>query len=200
MGYINPKDFFDATELRAIVCTSSEGDRFVEFYDRLNEANTVLSFPAVFSRDNIHDGNVNPYIFMLEEYEPKRYRVINRDFIGMPIIQSVEEYTGLDETCCVVNKNYIYIYCDWCFIKRVKLKHSLDEVSLGIVDNKYITIVIDDSETFADFNDYKYFRDLCVCEIYDKSYDFTGEFDEYYNECDNAEAAYMTVYEEFINK
>jgi len=82
----------------------------------------------------------------------------------------------------------------------VKLEHSLDEASLGIVDNKYITIIIDDSETFADFDEYKYFRDLCVCEIDGKSYDFTGEFDGYYNECDNAEAAYMAVYREFINK
>lgn len=149
MRYINPKDFFDAMELRAVVCTSSEGERFVEFYNRFNEENNIVSFPAVFSGNDIHDGDANPYLFMLEEYEPKRYRVINRDSIGTPIYQmSVEEYTGFDEACCIVKNGYVSLELEDAVLQRLKLENP-DDAPEGMVENSNITIRIDDGDTWA---------------------------------------------------
>lgn len=117
----------------------------------------------------------------------------------------MKEYNGLDNQYCVVNKNYVYLYNDDGLLERIKLITPIDVPSKGIVDNDNIRIIINGDEIFAQYNDtdkdcYNHYRNLCICEIDGETYDFTGEFDTYLNECHNAQEAYLAVYDEFINK
>lgn len=142
MGYINPKDFFDATELRAIVCTSNEGKRFVIFYDDYNCANNK-SLPIILDY-GIKDGNINPCCLTIVEREPGRYLAMDKRLAKKPIYITVEGFTGCDHAVCIKDGKYIHFHVDDIAYSRLPLIcKDVDGVPDGRINNKNITIMID---------------------------------------------------------
>lgn len=65
-------------EMRAVVCTSKDNDRFVVIYDKDDEINGTFSLPLMFG-DKIKDGNVNPSFLSIVKLNDK-YAVIVNDY------------------------------------------------------------------------------------------------------------------------
>lgn len=62
--------------LSAVVCTHKDGVKFVEFYDKDDEINGILSLPLMFG-DKIKDGNVNPFFLSIVKLNDKYVVTVN---------------------------------------------------------------------------------------------------------------------------